>query len=133
MAILAFTGCTPDEQAAFDAFVASQQSVWTSSDPTIEQWHTTAIAAGWPETEWRWLACVIRRESGGDPTAFNGRGRDWSLGLTQLNMRSLGRWVAPIIGTQFDLLFDGPTNLAVAHALWETSGRTPWRTKRRTC
>ena len=104
-----------------------------SVDELVDRWHDPAIAAGWPESEWRWLRCVIRRESGGDPTAFNGRGRDHSFGLVQLNMRALGRWVAPIIGTNYDLLFDGQTNLAVAHALWEQTGRSPWKTKRRTC
>lgn len=107
--------------------------MWTSADPNIEQWHDPAITAGWPESEWRWLACVIRRESGGDPTAFNGRGRDLSYGLTQLNMRALARWVAPIIGTDYNQLFDPATNLAVAHALWGQTGRSPWKTRKHSC
>ena len=125
-------GCTPIDQAILEQ-TAATPAVWTSPHPEVERWHQTALDAGWPESDWRWLACVMWRESRGDPTVFNGRGRDRSYGLVQLNMRAHAGWVGPLVDGDFTRLFDPATNLTVARALHDQAGRGPWRTRRKSC
>ena len=136
---VATAGCTPAEQSFLEQTLATPAPasatppVWVSSRPEVERWHQTALDAGWAETEWRWLACVIWRESRGDPSVFNGRGRDQSYGLLQLNMRAHAGWVGPLVDGDFSRLHDPAINLSIGRALYEQAGRSPWRTRRKTC
>lgn len=133
---VAATGCTPAEQSFLEQTLttpAPTPPVWVSSHPEVERWHQTALDAGWAEGEWRWLACVIWRESRGDPSVFNGRGRDQSYGLLQLNMRAHAGWVGPLVEGDYSRLFDPAINLTVGRSLYEQAGPGPWRTRRKTC
>lgn len=132
VAVWTLASCTPEQQALLEQTVATA-SVWTSTHPEVEQWHQVALDAGWPESDWRWLACVMWRESRGDPGAYNGRGRDRSYGLMQLNMRAHAGWVGPLVGGDFARLFEPSVNLAVARQLLDAAGRSPWSTRRRSC
>lgn len=104
-------------------------------DGAVARWHDTAIAVGWPEASWPRLACILARESGGDPTAYNGRDPGHgSYGLAQVNMSKgrFGTWrlYAPILSHDITQLFDPTVNLAVALDLSERARRMwgdPWR------
>ena len=100
------------------------------------EFRQTALDAGWSEADWPRLDAIIWRESRCTPTAHNGRGRDDSYGLMQLNMRAHRSWVRPLVDGDFDRLFDPATNLAVARQLFDRAeqqmgcGWQPWTTKR---
>lgn len=82
-----------------------------------EGWHDLAISAGWSEQKWPWVLCVIRRESNGDPMAYNynRKTKDNSWGLMQLNIwGSLWGWYQDHGITEPKQLFDPYTNLATA-------------------
>lgn len=102
---------------------------YTYPNPDIDQWHDLAMQAGFAEKDWKWLSCVINRETGstGRPDLHNGKGRDDSYGLLQLNMKAHKRWVGPLVDYDFDRLYDPLTNLTIAYTLYEKAGRSPWR------
>lgn len=97
-------------------------------NPDVERWHSAAIHAGWSEAQWPVLACVIQGESHGNPDAYNGRRRDRSFGLTQLNMKSgstrtlFFSWGLNVIAD----LWDGPTNLIFAKKLYDYAASASW-------
>lgn len=108
------------------------------------EWHDTAIAVGWPETEWPTLSFVLYRESRCNIGSWNKTDpNSGSRGLMQIN----GFWCRPnrydpngflksvgVLNTCDDL-FDGETNLRAGLAIW-TYGenkhgcgwRGPWAT-----
>lgn len=98
----------------------------------VDRWYEVAIAAGWPAEDWPRLACIIHRESRGQPDAHNTRHPDNSYGLIQLNMRAHRRWVGPLVGGDFTQLFDGFVNLKTGRTLYEMAvgyygnGWRPW-------
>jgi hypothetical protein len=100
------------------------------------EFRQTALDAGWSEADWPRLDAIIWRESRCMPMAHNGRGRDDSYGLVQLNMRAHRSWVRPLVDGDFGRLFDPATNLAVARQLFDRAedaygcGWQPWTTKR---
>ena len=103
------------------------------SDP-VGRWREIALSAGWSAAEWPWLACVIERESGGNPAAYNGSGRDRSYGLTQLNTYgSLWSWYVEQGLTDPTQLLDGYTNLRIAKLLHNRYGTAPWRSSWKPC
>lgn len=116
---------------AGDPTVVAQSSplVYVHQNPAVQQWHDLAIQAGWLEEEWPWLSCVINRETGrtGQPDMHNGKGRDDSYGLLQLNMKAHRLWVAPLVEDDFDNLYDPLTNLSIGRFLYEKAGKSPWR------
>jgi hypothetical protein len=93
-----------------------------------------ALNAGWSPAQWERLSLIIWRESRCQPTAYNGRGRDDSYGLMQLNMRAHRSWVGPLVGWDFTKLYQPETNLRVARQLYDRARRMfgcgwqPWRT-----
>lgn len=104
----------------------------------VDRWHDTAIRVGWPETMWPWLACVMYRESRGDPTAYNGKDPGYgSFGLMQLNMGK-GRWgtwrvYGPILGYDITTLYNPSVNLAVALDLYHRAKKARLRPWGRSC
>lgn len=96
--------------------------------PAVEQWHAIAVAAGWPESDWGRLSCIINRESGGVPTAHNPRDPGLgSFGLVQVNLSlgSQGTWAlyGPRLGWNSAALLDPLTNLTIARDLFGRAQR----------
>ena len=104
------------------------------SDPNVERWHGPALNAGWHESDWPRLSCIIQRESRGNPRAFNGSGRDESYGLLQMNMKAHRSWVRDLLGPDYkELLFDGSVNLHMGRVLFNKAGWGPWSSTDRPC
>ncbi len=105
----------------------------------VDRWYESAIAAGWSEADWPRLACIIHRESRGEATAHNPRYPDDSYGLIQLNMRAHRKWVGPLVGGDFDRLFNGYTNLKTGRTLFDMAvgyydnGWQPWNASKGSC
>ncbi len=102
----------------------------------------TAMRAGWTWNDWPTLARIVWRESRCLPDAYNGRGRDRSYGLLQINTRG-ALWDRPIAWgypslkdlcglTAREELLDGFTNLRCGRLLFEVheavygNGWKPW-------
>lgn len=113
-------------------------------NPDVDRWWDEALRAGWSLDQWPVVACIMEHpiykgtaESRGIPTVHNTRYPDNSYGLLQLNMRAHSSWAGPMVGWDFNRLFDGETNLRVAHRLWELAGGSfsHWRStqERATC
>lgn len=77
-----------------------------------------AIQAGWPESDWPRLDYIMYRESRCQPGVYNGVGADNSYGLMQLNMKAHRGWVGPLVGWDFNRLYDPVTNLWIARDLY---------------
>lgn len=78
---------------------------------------------------------IMWRESRCDPNQYNGRGRDRSYGLLQINTKvtrridlwsELQRRCGLVAREQ---LFDPATNIACAAKLYRAYGTRPWRTR----
>jgi len=94
---------------------------YTHPNPTIERWHADALAAGWTDSQWTRLSCIMQRESGGVPTAKNPRSS--AMGLLQIMWSAHSRW----IGGSSSQLYDGPTNLRLGRQLFDRAGGwSPW-------
>jgi len=95
--------------------------------PNVQRWYATAIDAGFRPDEWRQVSCLIRRESGGNPNAYNGRDpAGGSRGLMQINGVHV-RWLRNAgILTYADDLYNPWTNLRAARELQRKSGWGPW-------
>lgn len=97
------------------------------------QHYGAAMAAGWTPAQWPRIDYIMYRESRCQPGVHNGKGRDNSYGLMQLNMKALKSWVGPLVGWDFTRLFDPYTNLSVARNLYGRAqkmfgcGWHPWR------
>lgn len=78
---------------------------------------------------------VMWRESRCDPSAYNGKGRDQSYGLLQINTKVLPgmnlwaelQWRCGL--TAREQLFDPATNIGCAAKLYKVYGTRPWRTR----
>ena len=89
---------------------------------------TLAVQGGFSQEEAPLVAKIAMGESSGDPTAFNGKGRDQSYGLMQINM--LGE-MGPERRAQFGIssneaLNDPLTNMKAAHAIYKQQGWGAW-------
>ena len=89
---------------------------------------TLAVQGGFSQEEAPLVAKIAMGESSGDPTAFNGEGRDQSYGLMQINM--LGE-MGPERRSQFGIssneeLNDPLTNMKAAHAIYKQQGWGAW-------
>lgn len=118
------------EQAAINLarYLRAISNPPASAVPAEGGWHDTAIAAGWQEWQWPKLACIINRESGGNP---NARSRTHDSGLTQINDVNVGFLRdRGIISSRYDL-FNPLVNLRAAKALYDLSGWSPWAGGRR--
>lgn len=122
----AAVGCTETPTPAPGGYV--------HSNPDVERWHGLALQVGWKEADWRWLSCVIHRESKGQPGAYNGVGNDRSYGLTQLNTKDgLWSWFVRQGLTDRAQLHDAGTNLRIAKVMFDGRGKQPWRSSSRPC
>lgn len=96
--------------------------------------YAAAMRAGWSPDQWSKLDVIMWRESRCFPTAYNGRGRDDSYGLLQLNMKAHRKWVSPLVGGDLSRLYDAETNLRVGKELFDKAraaygcGFQPWKT-----
>lgn len=100
------------------------------------QWFDEALEAGWSADQWPILDAIMWRESRCQPDVYNGRGRDKSYGLLQLNVRAHRSWVRPLVDGDFTRLWDPVTNLTVGRALFDRAeqqmgcGWKPWVTRK---
>lgn len=130
---------TPPTASSVTTTATMVAARWHHWNPDVDRWYDTAVEAGWPDQDWSRLACIINRESRGDPTAYNGRGRDDSYGLLQLNMRAHRSWVGPLVDWDFNRLFDPATNLSVGRVLFDRAvdyygnGWQPWNASDGSC
>lgn len=96
------------------------------------QYYDEALRAGWTAAQWPRIDYIIFRESRCNNTAYNGKGRDNSYGLMQLNMKALKSWVGPLVDWDFTRLYDPYTNLHIAKVLYGKAmdawgcGWKPW-------
>jgi Putative peptidoglycan binding domain/Transglycosylase SLT domain len=86
---------------------------YKSKHASVEQWHALAIQAGWSEALWPNVACIIWRESRGQPGVVN------SIGATGL-MQVMQRYYPGVN------LTDPFTNLQVSYNLYKSRGWKPW-------
>lgn len=109
-------------------------SGYSHSNPDVERWHQSALEAGWQESEWRWLSCVIHRESKGQSDALASDSDDESYGLLQLNTKGyLWSWFVKQGLTNPSQLHDPGTNLRIGRVMFEQMGKRPWATSRGSC
>jgi hypothetical protein len=110
-------------------------TVETSTAPAgskCPQHYDEAMKAGWSQNDWSRLDKIIWRESRCQSDAYNGRGRDNSYGLMQLNMKAHRKWVGPLVEWDFNKLYDPLTNLTIAKELYNKAqkhyrcGWQPW-------
>jgi hypothetical protein len=79
----------------------------------VSRWKSTALAAGWTRAQWPTVACIIQRESRGQPGVVNSAG---ATGLMQIMRRYY-----PGVN-----LRDPFTNLRIGHRLFLQRGWQPW-------
>jgi hypothetical protein len=159
IAALIGTACTPEQVATWervngmrldaktrseaiaapDVRIKTRQG-WIELDGTITpytapagsrcpQWFATAMITGWPEADWPKLDRVIWGESRCNPNVYNGKGRDDSRGLVQINTKqgSGNRpFIGPFIDYQWDRLYDPETNLWVARRMYDYWQANSW-------
>jgi hypothetical protein len=101
--------------------------VYTHPRASVERWHAAALEAGWTESEWQKLSCIINRESGGVPTARNRS--SGAAGLLQIMWSAHKSWM----GVTQEQLLDGPTNLRIGRQLFLRSGWSPWKSVTNAC
>lgn len=93
-------------------------AVEESEDP-VERWRPL-VETQFPASEVDTALCLIRHESGGDPTADNPRSS--ARGLFQI----LGSLWAPQYGVSNSALYDPVTNTRIAHDVWQKQGWWAW-------
>tara|TARA_R110002012_G_scaffold282840_1_gene472676 strand:- start:841 stop:1707 length:867 start_codon:yes stop_codon:yes gene_type:complete len=89
---------------------------------------TLAIQGGFTPEEAPLVSRIAMGESSGKSTAFNGKGRDQSYGIMQINM--LGD-MGPERRAQFGIssnedLYDPLTNMKAAHSIYKQQGWEAW-------
>ena len=108
-----------------DGIVYEQSTYRGMGNGDVEQWRPL-VAGQFPPEQVENALCVIRSESGGNPSARNPRST--ASGLFQI-MASI--W-APHFGLTYDDLYSPEINTYVAARIYEKSGWRPWslRTRR---
>jgi LysM repeat protein len=78
-------------------------------------------------SEWQYAKKIMMCESSGNPHALNASGRDYSVGLFQINL------YGPLAASRPSeaWLRNGANNIAYAAQMWRTSGWTPWTCSRK--
>lgn len=90
--------------------------------------------APWPEYLWPVVACLVERESKGNPEAVGGQGERGLLQIGVANFAYLATY-----GITPDMLFDGPTNIRAGWIIslyWQKAtgdGFAPWASTRGGC
>lgn len=100
--------------------------------PKLSQSEIAALArdAGFTGNNVAIAAAIAMAESGGNTDAYNGKDRDSSYGLWQINMKG---GLGPDRRKRFGLnsnneLFDPKTNARVAYGIFKTGGFAQWTT-----
>jgi len=88
------------------------------ADP-VERWRPL-VAQHFPPDQVDTALCIIRHESGGDPTADNPRST--ASGLFQI----LGSLWGPYYGVSRSELYEPTTNTRLAGDIWKNNGWSPW-------
>lgn len=113
---------------AVSSIVAPVQQV-SASVSTCAQYQDEALAAGWRVSDWPNIRRIMWRESRCEHWQYNGKRRDRSYGLMQINTKGALwgelQWRCKL--SSKDQLFDPFTNLACAKALHRAYGWRPWR------
>ena len=65
--------------------------------PNVERWHAAALAAGWPDSLWKRLSCVMYRESGGLPNLDPFRGPRTPGHHLEFSLHLDGRHLGPVV------------------------------------
>lgn len=140
--MISLVACTPEQltvlgQHFHDSSIVAATPVVQRTAPDgsrCPQYYQTALDAGWTHAQWSKIDYIIWRESRCNPTAYNGKRRDNSYGLMQLNMRAHKAWVGPLVNWDFTKLYNPSTNLSVAKELYNRAskmfgcGFQPWKT-----
>ena len=136
-AIVVFNACMPEQLPAINNYIGTPASTVKRQAPAgsrCPQHYTAAMNAGWTHDQWSKIDFIMWRESRCTSTAYNGRGRDNSYGLMQLNMKAHKSWVGPMVNWDFTQLYNPTVNLTVAKALYTRAqkmfgcGFQPWKT-----
>jgi hypothetical protein len=92
------------------------------------QYESVARRAGWPAHAIGRVSRITWRESRCTPGAYNGKGRDRSYGLMQINTKGAlwGELQRRCKLTSRDQLFTPAVNLACAYKLYLAYGWKPW-------
>lgn len=120
--------CAPDP-------AASPTSATAPAGSRCGEHYAAALQAGWPASDWKRLDHIMWRESRCQPGVHNGKGRDDSYGLIQLNMKAHRSWVGPLVDWDFTRLYDPVTNLEVGRQIYDKAvgywdcGWRPWTTR----
>lgn len=95
-----------------------------------DQLATLARNAGFTGKDVDIAVAVALAESGGNPRAYNGKDRDRSYGLWQINMiGGMGPDRRKALGiSSNDALFDPATNARAARMVWKSQGWNGWTT-----
>lgn len=100
----------------------------------VDRYRHLALAAGWSAQAWPRVRCIIRRESNGNPNAYNrGDGHGGSRGLMQINGVHTKWLIRKGIINDVGDLFDPYLNLRAARAVWRMQGWHAWYSKRHPC
>jgi len=126
---------TPVEGETERPFVLTEEDVirmtppvasYTYRDANVQRWYPLARYVGWEDKDWKFLSCVIYRESRGNESAKNKRSS--ARGLTQVMWSVHKKRVTALFGGDSSILYDPYVNLFIAHLLYLESGKSPWRT-----
>ena len=132
MKALGISGPATATAVATRISMPTPQYLYFHPDPNVERWHQTALDVGWKETEWKWLSCVIHRESRGNPNVLYRASRDESYGLMQINaLAHRKRMIAYAGSTQ--AFFDPKVNLSFGLMMYREQGARPWRAQKGAC
>lgn len=105
------------------------------------QHYGAALQAGWSASDWDKIDYIMYRESRCNPNVQTDISdgyifrNDDSWGLMQINLKAHRSWVGPIVGWNFNLLYDPVVNLSVARKMYFQAvdyygcGWRPWSTR----
>lgn len=128
------TTTTTEAPKPVETILQPTQSTTTTTLPapvkTNGCWMELAAQIGWPTETLPNLSYIINRESGCDPTAYNGKGLDRSYGLLQINtITPLWGYVQKTCGiNQPEELLNPVTNLTCGLRYYQDQGWRPWHT-----
>jgi Transglycosylase SLT domain len=114
---------------AVTAICVPARAATAAPDPAIERWHRLALTVGWTAHQWPHLACILWRETRGNPDEINSAG---ATGLTQILWPVHGAWLQARGVTQ-QILLDPTQNLFFALNLYRWEGWSPWHSPSSRC
>lgn len=109
----------PPATSASPSSSTSSSSSGRGMGSNVEQWRPL-VEAHFPADAVDRMMCLMRHESGGNPSAKNPRSS--ARGLFQI----LGSLWAPHFGVAQDDLYDAETNVRLARKIWDQQGYRAW-------